>query len=74
VNNIYKCCYYTFSTFFGWYALKDSAVLPPALGGKGSLYNQFIDWPYITPPPLYRLYFTGTMGYHIGSLLHHAFT
>lgn len=31
----------------------------------------FIDFPYITPPPLYRFYFTGTMGYHIGSLLHH---
>lgn len=24
-------------------------------------------------PPFYRFYFTGTMGYHIGSLLHHFF-
>lgn len=48
--------------------------MPPALGGKGSLDNMFIDFPYITTPPLYKLYFTGTMGYHVGSLLHHAFS
>ena len=73
VTNIYKCCYYTAATIFGWYTLKDSHILPPALGGKGSLDNMFIDFPYLTPPPLYRFYFTGTMGYHIGSLLHHIF-
>lgn len=72
VNNIYKCVYYSLSTFFGWYTLKDSYILPPALGGKGSLDNLFTDFPYIKPPPLYKYYFTGTMGYHIGSLLHHA--
>lgn len=72
VNNIYKCLYYSLSTFFGWYTLKDSYILPPALGGKGSLDNLFTDFPYIKPPPLYKYYFTGTMGYHIGSLLHHA--
>ncbi|CDW86361.1 longevity-assurance family protein [Stylonychia lemnae] len=74
VTNIYKCCYYTASSFFGWYALKDSYILPPALGGKGSLDLLFTDFPYITPPPLYNFYFTGTMGYHIGSLLHHLFS
>ena len=72
VNNIYKCIYYSLSTFFGWYTLKDSYILPPALGGKGSLENLFTDFPYIKHPPLYKYYFTGTMGYHIGSLLHHA--
>jgi hypothetical protein len=74
VNNIYKFFYYSFSTAFGWYVMKDSYFFPPCLGGKGSLYAQFTDFPYITPPPLFKIYFTGTMGYHIGSLLHHAFT
>lgn len=54
--------------------LKDSYILPPIMGGSGSLYNQFVDFPYITPPPLYGLYFKTTMGYHIGSLVHYVFT
>lgn len=43
------------------------------LGGKGSLYNMFTDFPYITPPPLFKLYFTASMGYHVGSLLNQTF-
>lgn len=70
VTNIYKCLYYTSAAFYGWYVLKDSYILPPYLGGKGSLYNLFVDFPYINHHPIYRFYFTGTMGYHLGSLVH----
>jgi hypothetical protein len=73
VLNMYKFTYFVCATFFGWYTLKDSNILPPGLGGKGSLYNQFKDFPYLNPPPYYRFYFTGTMGYHMGSLLTHFF-
>lgn len=59
------------ATIFGYITLKDTDFLPPTLGGKGSIYNTFKDFPYITPPPLYRYYFTGTLGYHIGDLFHH---
>lgn len=62
------------ATIFGYFTLKDSYILPPALGGSGSLYNQFIDFPYIKHPPLYRFYFTGTMGYHVGSIMTHVFS
>jgi hypothetical protein len=70
---MYKFTYYTFSSLAGWYILKDSYILPPGLGGSGSLYNQFKDYPYQELPPYYRFYFTGTMGYHIGSLITHSF-
>jgi hypothetical protein len=39
VNNIFKFFYYSFASFAGWYTLKDTFLLPPALGGKGDLHN-----------------------------------
>lgn len=69
--HLYKFGYSAAATFFGWYTLKDSYILPSALGGSGSIYSMFTDFPYITPPPLYRFYFTASMGYHLGSLLNH---
>lgn len=46
VKNIFKFCYYTAAAVLGWYTLKDSYVLPPSLGGSGSFYHQYKDWPY----------------------------
>ena len=69
VQNMYKFCYYSSAALFGWLTLKDSYILPPGMGGKGSLWDQFKDFPYIQHPPMYRFYFTGTMGYHVGGLL-----
>ncbi|TNV79334.1 hypothetical protein FGO68_gene9422 [Halteria grandinella] len=73
IQNMYKCCYYLSATVFGYLTLKDSYILPPGMGGSGSLWNQFKDFPYIEHPPLYRFYFTGTMGYHVGGLLNQFF-
>lgn len=66
VENIFKCCYYTCSSTFCWYMFKDLDLLPPMLGGKGSLYNLFKDYPYIERSQLYCVYFTGAMGFHLG--------
>jgi hypothetical protein len=66
---MYKFSYFTFASVFGWYTLKDSFILPPSLGGKGDLYDTFKTFPTVDLPPLYHLYFTGTMGYHIGGLI-----
>ena len=74
VSNMYRFIYYVLSSTLGYLTLKDSYIFPPSLGGSGSIYNMFTDFPYITPPPLYRLYFTGSMGYHIGDLLHYAYS
>lgn len=73
IQNMYKCGYYLSATIFGYLTLKDSYILPPGMGGSGSLWDQFKDFPYIEHPPLYRFYFTGTMGYHIGGLLNQLF-
>jgi hypothetical protein len=54
-----------------WFILKDSFLLPPSLGGKGSINNLFYEFPYFTHPPGYTLYFTGTMGFHLAALLKH---
>ena len=70
VNNIYKCIYYTISSLVGWYVLRDSYVLPPALGGSGSLYRMFTDFPYIQLPRSYKYYFVGTLGFHLSQLAH----
>jgi hypothetical protein len=74
VSNMYRLFYYTTSTAMGYITLKDSFILPPGLGGSGSYYNQFKGYPYQEPHPLYRFYFTGTMGYHVGSMLFHFFS
>lgn len=50
VENIFKCCYYTFSSTFCWYMFKDSDLIPPMLGGNGDLSNLFKDYPYIERP------------------------
>ena len=74
IQNIYKVLYYLSVSLFGWYTLKDSYILPRGLGGSGNLYDEFKDFPYIIHPDLYKFYFTGTMGYHIGGLLTHMFS
>lgn len=73
VSNMYRTIYYVSSVIMGYLTLKDSYIFPSVLGGNGSVSNVFKDYPYITPPPLYRIYFTGTMGYHIGAILFHAY-
>lgn len=68
-KNIFKCFYMTSASLIGWYTLKDSFILPPSLGGSGSLHNAFYTFPAVELPPLYKLYFTGSMGYHASGLI-----
>lgn len=70
---MFKLFYFTVATFGGWWVLRDSYILPPALGGKGELTRIFTDFPYITLPPYYSLWFTGAMGYHLSGLVAHFF-
>lgn len=66
MKNIFKCIYSTCATVIGWLVLRDSFLLPPGLGGSGSLHNAFKSFPYVELPRYYNLYFTGAMGYHVG--------
>jgi len=43
---LYKFCYYTGMSIWGYIILKDSAVFPTWLGGTGSLKNCFIAYPF----------------------------
>jgi hypothetical protein len=41
VVTLFKFCYFVFASAIGYMMLKDSAVLPPILGGSGSYMNHF---------------------------------
>lgn len=71
-NSFYKVCYFTFATSWGYYILKDEPYLPPELLGHGDI--EKVNETYPTPPwPAgFRLYYLGTMGYHVHQLLSHA--
>jgi hypothetical protein len=73
VKSAFKFFYYFFAMVVGWYILKDDHVCPPMLGGKGSFYNQFKNWPYIKSEPLYKFYYMGTMGFHTAQLVQQVF-
>ena len=66
---MYKCFYYVCSSSFGYYVLRDCYALPVGMGGSGSMWHSFKDFPYIEQSLPYTLYFTGTMGYHVGGLI-----
>ena len=63
--------YMSSATAIGYYTLKDSFLLPPSLGGSGDLHNSFATFPFVELPTLYKLYFTGSMGYHACGLISH---
>lgn len=72
-KNVFKTLYYSCANGLAWHLLKDNHVLPPMLGGSGSFYNQWKDFPYIRHPPLYQLYYMGTMGFHLSQLFQQIF-
>jgi len=64
VKNFYKLVYYFVSTLFGWYVLKDSFLLPKAMGGSGEIIKMFTDFPFITKHEYYNFYFISCLGFH----------
>ena len=44
-NSFYKGIYFIFATYWGYTVLKDTAVLPPMLLGKGSLTTMHDNYP-----------------------------
>ena len=43
---VFKLIYYICVSLWAYILFKDSEVLPPWLGGKGSLENHFVNFPY----------------------------
>jgi hypothetical protein len=44
--SLHKFLFYTFSSAYGWYILKDTEILPWYLGGQGTVDKAFIGIPW----------------------------
>jgi hypothetical protein len=64
-NSLYKGCYFIAVTIWGYYTLKDTEFLPSSLLGRSDYSHFNIGYPRVKWPEGMRLYYLGTMGYHI---------
>ena len=64
-NSLYKGLYFTTVTVWGYIILKDTDYLPWTLLGKSHGYNMNIGYPTVKWPEGLKLYYLGTMGYHV---------
>lgn len=71
---MFKCTFYILATIAGFYTQRDSIILPPALGGKGSLENMYRDYPYQKNFDGFKYYYMVTLGFHVYSALKHILT
>ena len=70
---MFKVVYFAWASGWGYYVLKDTYYLPPALGGRGDLSISFKEFPYANHVPQLKEYLLITMGYHVGGLFTHFF-
>jgi len=70
---VFKFVYYTGASIWAVYLFKDSEVLPPWLGGKGSLANHYTNWPYSPQIPGLVIYSLVQMGYYLEDVVEHNF-
>jgi len=64
-NSFYKALYFMGVTYWGYETLKDEIYLPVWLLGHGDLQNAAVGFPTYTRPPGLKMYYLGTMGYHV---------
>ena len=65
----YDFIYFTFSTCWGYYVIRDAYNLPPTLGGKGDFRITMKEYPYAKHAPILKEYLLVTMGFHVGGLI-----
>ncbi|TNV77288.1 hypothetical protein FGO68_gene72 [Halteria grandinella] len=73
VKNIFKGLYFVASTSLGFWMLKDSYIMPPSLGGRGSLSRHLEGYPFWEHPPYYNVFYMGCMGYNLAGLFQELF-
>ena len=56
-------------SLMAYYYYKDSVLLPPTLGGKGSLHAMWTDYPYYKFPIGFKYYYLAAMGFHLYNML-----
>jgi hypothetical protein len=71
-NSFYKAIYFIVVTIWGYTVLKDEKYLPPSLLGTGSIELANVGYPVHSWPPGYKIYYLGTMGYHVHQMVQHA--
>jgi hypothetical protein len=57
------------SSCVGYYVAKDMKYFPTSLGGTADKYEFFTDFPYPDHYPLFDLYYTANLGYHLESII-----
>jgi hypothetical protein len=70
---LHKFIFYTSSVVSGYMILKDTPILPPGLGGSGSLDALFTRVPYDKQYPYFLEFSLVNMGYIIEDTIHHLF-
>ena len=68
---IFKFLYFTASSIFGYYVLRDLQFFPAMALGRGDMNLVWKDWPYFNKTPYFDYYYVGQVGYHTASLFHH---
>lgn len=68
---LYKFVYYLSCSVAGYYVMKDSVILPPSLGGSGSLDNIYAGYPYQKPIPYFIELSLFQLGYYIEDIWYH---
>ena len=70
---LHKFLYYSASVVCGYLILKDSAFLPPQLGGKGAIENIWVNYPYQKQHPYFLEFSLIQMGYILEDTVHFLF-
>lgn len=68
---LHKFIFYTGSAVGGYLILKDTPILPPGLGGSGSIDQIFVNMPYDKQYPYFLEYSLISMGYIIEDTVYH---
>ena len=64
-NSLFKAFYFITVSIWGYSILKDEPYLPKWLLGHGDLANMHADYPRVQWPKGLKIYYLGTMGYHV---------
>lgn len=71
-NSFYKGLYFLAVTIWGFLILRNEKYCTPLLFGNGDLKYLNYELQTYERPRGFRLYYLGTMGYHVHSLITHA--
>lgn len=69
--NIYKFCYFLFSSYFGYQVLSDQYYFPRSMGGNGTFDKLWQDYPYQKRHDQEIIYIQLILSYHVAQFFKH---